>query len=386
VNARFLVFIATVSAVLGLSAFYIGVRLVSWSTWAETHADAVWMSLGLIVALQFLAPLLYRVFPGARHRLFIVHWLSYTALGVFACVFFYVVAVDLAFGLVALAFHTDRFSGLESLAVAALVAATVVIGTLQVALGPKVYEIDIPLAGLPAVFDGFRIVQITDLHLGPLIGRRYTERCVRIANALDADLVALTGDFVDGPVAELRDAAAPLATLRARHGSVFITGNHEYYWGALEWVEEFRRLGARVLLNEHITIERDGAPLVIAGVTDYASASILPAHVSDPRAAMRGAPAAAIKVLLAHQPKSHERAAVAGFDVQLSGHTHGGQFFPFTLVVRAAVRYYKGLARHGRMWIYTSRGTGYWGPPLRFGVPAEIALIRLRRAAREAHA
>ncbi len=379
-NVRFLVFISLVAAALGLAAFYVGTRVLTWSEWAATHGAAVWLTLAICIVLQFLGPILYRALPRHKNKLFFLHWLTYTALGVFACMFFYVLVADVLVGLVALVFPFDGVAHAQLAIVCAMVSITLVVGSLQVAFGPRVYRIDIPLPNLPHAFNGFRIVQLSDLHLGPMIGARYAERCVRVANQLDADVVALTGDFVDGAVAHLKQAAAPLAGLRAKQGVFFITGNHEYYSGVLEWIDEFKRLGTDVLLNRHVVLRRGDGEIVLAGVTDYSAGRMVPAHASDPARAIHGAPPGAVKILLAHHPKSYAAAAQAGFDLQLSGHTHGGQFFPFSVVVRIAERYYKGLYKIGALWLYVSRGTGYWGPPLRFGVPPEIGVITLRRA------
>ena len=204
------------------------------------------------------------------------------------------------------------------------------------------------------------------------------ERIVNAVNALKPDLIAVTGDIVDGPVRELEAHTAPLAGLRSRHGAFFVTGNHEYYSGANAWMAEFARLGLRVLLNEHKVIEHQGASLVIAGVTDFGSHRFNPSHRSDPRIALAGAPmGASVRILLAHQPRSAPAAASAGFDLQLSGHTHGGQFWPWNLFVRFQQPFTAGLHRLNRLWIYVSRGTGYWAIPNRFGAPSEITLLRL---------
>ncbi|MBU9441510.1 metallophosphoesterase [Burkholderia multivorans] len=244
-----------------------------------------------------------------------------------------------------------------------------------------VKHVTIPLAGLPAALDGLKIVQLSDIHVGPTIKRPYVERIVRAVNALDADLVVVTGDVVDGSVPRLRDHTAPLARMQSRHGSFLVTGNHEYYAGAHAWIDEFRRIGLTVLLNEHVLIEHGGARLVLAGVTDFTAGGFDPAHRSDPARALAGAPAeVGTRILLAHQPRSAEQASGAGFSVQLSGHTHGGQFLPWPPFVRLQQPVIGGLARFGDMWLYTSRGTGYWGPPNRFGVPSEITLIRLARS------
>lgn len=248
----------------------------------------------------------------------------------------------------------------------------------------QVKRVDVPIAGLPAGFEGFTIAQLSDVHVGPTIRKPYVQALVDRVNALGADIVAITGDLVDGSVPALSAHVAPLATLKSRHGSFFVTGNHEYYAGANAWIDELRRLGMTVLLNSHVTIaDRQGgaAPLVLAGVADYGAGHFDPAHRSDATAALAGSPAgAAAKVLLAHQPRSAGAAEAAGFDLQLSGHTHGGQFWPWNHFVRFQQPYVAGLHRLGKMWVYVSRGTGYWGPPKRLGAPSEITLLRLVKA------
>ncbi len=247
---------------------------------------------------------------------------------------------------------------------------------------PGIVEIKIPIADLPQALHGFSIAQISDVHVGPTIKRAFVEGIVRRVNELHADLIAVTGDLVDGSVQQLSAHTAPLAALTARHGAYFVTGNHEYYSGERAWTEEIRRLGMHVLKNEHVVLKHDGACLVLAGVTDYGAHHFDPAQRSDPAAAMLGAPAnAGARVLLAHQPSSAMAAADAGFDVQISGHTHGGQFWPWNLFIHFFQPFSSGLHRLKDLWIYVSRGTGYWGPPNRFGVPSEITRIRLVPAA-----
>jgi len=245
-------------------------------------------------------------------------------------------------------------------------------------------RVDVPIAGLPAGFDGFTIAQLSDVHVGPTIRAPYVQALVDRVNGLQADLVAITGDLVDGSVPMLSSHVAPLGTLQSRHGTFFVTGNHEYYAGAHAWIDELRRIGMRVLLNSHVSLAdpQGGArPLVLAGVADYGAEHFDRAHRSDAVAALAGSPAEpAVRVLLAHQPRSAGAAAAAGFDLQLSGHTHGGQFWPWNHFVRFQQPYLAGLYRLGRMWVYVSRGTGYWGPPKRFGAPSEITLLRLVRA------
>jgi hypothetical protein len=248
----------------------------------------------------------------------------------------------------------------------------------------RVVTVPIPINDLPAALHGFTIVQISDIHVGPTIRERYVESIVEAVNHLKPDLVAITGDLVDGGVPELGGQVAPLRRLKSRHGSFFVTGNHAYFSGVDPWLAELPRLGIRILHNDHVVIEHCGARLVLAGVPDHSGGRFDREHRSDPQAAMAGAPAdAAVKVLLAHQPRSAPAAAQAGFDLQLSGHTPGGQFLPWNFFVKFQQPFTAGLHRLGRMWVYVSRGTGYWGPPKRFGAPSEITQVRLVTAESE---
>lgn len=242
----------------------------------------------------------------------------------------------------------------------------------------KVVEVEVPIPELHPDLVGLRIVQISDVHVGPMISGDFVREVVDVVNTLDADLIAVTGDLVDGTVAELGAHTASLAELRARHGTFFCTGNHEYYSGAEEWCRECERLGMVVLNNRHEVLRLGQAQLVVAGVTDLKAGSILPAHEHDLDGAMAGAPAGDFRLLLAHQPRSVLGAPRHEIDLQLSGHTHGGQYFPGTLLIHLAHPYVRDLNLHeGRTWIYVSCGTGFWGPPFRLGSEAEITLLRL---------
>lgn len=243
---------------------------------------------------------------------------------------------------------------------------------------PDIKRVSIPVAGLPSGLDGFRIVQITDIHVSQTVGRPFVEKIVDVANSLEADIVALTGDLVDGSVDRFSSDVAPLGGLRSRYGNFFVTGNHEYYSGVHEWLGELNRLGFTTLLNEHRMITHGNGRLLLAGVTDYRGGSFSQHHRSDPYNALKNAPLSDLKILLAHQPKTIFEAARAGFDIQISGHTHGGQFFPWIFAVGLNQPYVAGLHKHDKTQIYVSRGTGYWGPPVRVGSPSEITLIKLR--------
>jgi predicted MPP superfamily phosphohydrolase len=253
-------------------------------------------------------------------------------------------------------------------------------GTIGIHSAPEVVEVEVPIEDLHEDLDGFTIAQLTDIHIGPTIKGDYMRTLVDATNALGADMIAVTGDLVDGHVPDLREHVAPLADLEAPHGTYFVTGNHEYYWDGPAWVDEVRRLGVDALINEHRVIQRGRGTLTVAGVTDHRASRHVSTHRSDPEAALAGAPADSFKLLLAHQPRSIYAAQRAGFDLQLSGHTHGGQYFPFSVLVYLTQPYVAGLHLAANTWIYVSRGSAYWGPPVRVGAPREITLLRLVRA------
>ncbi len=253
-----------------------------------------------------------------------------------------------------------------------------VIGFFNARRTARVVHVRVPLADLPAALEGFSIVQISDIHVGPTIKRKYLQAIVERVNSLAPDVIAVTGDLVDGSVAQLSEHTAPLAELKSRYGSFFVTGNHEYYSGAAAWIAEVTRLGLTVLQNEHVVLWHQGEALVIAGINDW-SAPKIPGVESSVVQALLGAPDAP-RILLAHQPRSAKAADAAGVDLQLSGHTHGGQFLPWNLLVPLQQPFVSGLHKLGQMWVYVSRGTGYWGPPKRFGAPSEITLLTLERS------
>jgi len=241
---------------------------------------------------------------------------------------------------------------------------------------PELTEVRVPIRNLPAALNGLRIAQLSDVHVGPTIGAERVALLVARVNALKPDLVALTGDFVDGSVEALGSLIAPLANLKSRHGSFFVTGNHEYYSGADAWIAWMRSQGITVLRNERVAIEHNGATLDLLGVDDLRAS--IPGHGPDLPRAVAGRDPSRPAVLLAHQPKAIYEAAKLGMDLVLSGHTHGGQLWPGPLVVGLVQPYVRGLHLHAdRTWIYVHSGSGYWGPPMRLGAPAEVALITL---------
>lgn len=310
-----------------------------------------------------------------------VAWVGYMSMSVFSSLFLLTLLRDVTLGIGALFMAPATrvpFASDSAVVVLLLTAFATLVGLVNALRRARIVEVDVPVADLPAPLHGFTIAQITDIHVGPTIKRGYLQAIVDAVNSLEPDMIAVTGDLVDGSVRELAPHTAPLAGLSARHGAYFVTGNHEYYSGERAWTAELRRLGLKVLLNEHVVLNHGEARLVVAGVTDYSAHHFNPQQRSDPAAALHGAPAdVKPRILLAHQPRSAPAAAAAGYQLQLSGHTHGGQFWPWNFFVRLQQPFTAGLDKLHDMWIYTSRGTGYWGPPNRFGIPSEITRLRL---------
>ena len=368
---------------------YVGLRLVpslASGSWAGPALGALLAASALLLPLSLIGRNLR--WPGARTAL---AWSGLLAMGLFSSLFVLTVLRDVL--LLALAAPVALWPGVlapewitqitqaTAWAVLAAAATVTVLGAWNARRTAAVVRVEVPVTDLPEALHGFTIVQISDIHVGPTIRGGYVQAIVNRVNRLDADMVAVTGDLVDGSVAELAEHVAPLADLRSRHGTFFVTGNHEYYSGAHAWITELRRLDVRVLLNEHVVLRHDGSDVVVAGVTDHSAHHFDIAHRSDPQASVLGAPiGAALRLLLAHQPRTAMAAIGLGFHLQLSGHTHGGQFWPWNLFVRLQQPFTAGLHRMRDLWIYTSRGTGYWGPPKRFGAPSEITCLRMVQA------
>ncbi len=384
----------------GLLAFYITRRLLGMTSLSRIRKFAV--ATGIVVIL-FISPMtiMLRRYGMNTQGIDVLVWIGYLGLAFLSFIFTFLVIRDVL-GLPAALLNTlkrrlpDLPHGESAPAVPenpsrrgflvnsmnygimATASLTTGYGVVEAKRVPEIKEVQIPIPALPEEFDGFRIVQVTDLHVSPTIRRPYVEKVVEIVNSLNADIFALTGDLVDGTIHQLSRDVAPLKNIQSIHGNFFVTGNHEYYFGIMDWVTQIQRLGFSILLNEFCRIHRGQRSLLLAGVTDYRGGNFLHAHRSDPIKSVAGAPEADVKILLAHQPKSIFDAARAGFDLQISGHTHGGQFFPWNLVVGLNQPFVSGLHKYKNTHIYVSRGTGYWGPPVRVGAPSEISLIKLR--------
>jgi predicted MPP superfamily phosphohydrolase len=367
----------SVLTILVLVHLYIGLRLLP-----GMELGLLGMLIGIILlALSAVLVRIGLVAPSLRRSRWSgpLAWTGLLAMGFFSSLLVLTFLRDVALLVLTLAgVGSPAIKHDSALAVPLLALLVTAIGFINARRLARVVKVDVPIVGLPQELAGYAIAQISDIHVGPTIKRAYLNAIVTKVNSLKPDAIAVTGDLVDGSVQRLAMHTAPLGRLAAPDGVFFVTGNHEYYSGAEQWIAEVRRLGLRVLLNEHVIRRRGEATLMIAGVTDYTAQHFNPAHRSDPQQAAAGAPDdVAVKVLLAHQPRSAPAAADAGFDLQLSGHTHGGQFFPWNFFVPLQQPFVAGLNRVRSLWVYTSRGTGYWGPPKRFGAPSEITLVRL---------
>ena len=352
---------------------YVGWRLITPRAWSRGRKIAAWIGLALLALLPFFARLARGgQFPDALGVPLM--WVGFGALGASALL---VIATVLGEPLrivdaLRQRVRHDDCAGLDRRSLlrgsvdsaAAAFAGFATLGGVQGARRPpERREVEVPIPGLHRDLDGLRIVQLSDIHVGLTIERDYVERIVETAAALPADLLVLTGDVVDGSVDRLRDDTAPLADLSAPLGKLLVTGNHEYYSGVGPWLEEFRRLGWDPLINEHRVLQRGDGRLAVGGVTDWRKGASFPGHAPDVPTAFRGAPADAPRLLLAHQPVHVDEAAAEGVALQMSGHTHGGQFVPFSLFVPLQQPYTAGLHRHGDTWIYVNRGCAWASPP-----------------------
>jgi uncharacterized protein len=386
--ASLVIFFAILSLVIGSVHYYLWQRLVRapelGPAWGRAGA---WLLLGLGLLLPVgMAASRFVERPIAK----VVAAVVYGWMGVAIVLFFVLVASELvrasvlgAYALTSGPLDAGRRTFLSrgiAGAVALVALALAGVGRASALGHVALARVSVPLRRLPEALSGFRIVQVSDLHIGPTLGAAWLADVVARINAAEPDLVVITGDLVDGSVAELAAEVAPLAQLRAKHGVFFVTGNHEYYSGVDAWLAELRRLGVRPLRNERVSIGEGEQSFDLAGVDDWSAHNFGGDHGADLARALAGRDERRELVLLAHQPKQIHEAAARGVGLQLSGHTHGGQIFPWGFFVRLDQPYVAGLAREGATHIYVSRGTGFWGPPMRVGAPPEISVVELTTA------
>ncbi|GAA1820914.1 metallophosphoesterase [Luedemannella flava] len=369
------------AVLLGVLALLFG---VPW--WTLVGGPARWPTTAVVVGtVAFLAALValpvLMIRGHGPHRDDVAARAGDTLLGVIWVLFAWSIIGNLA-GLALFALGvTDPTRSRLVAAVVTLIALVLLFwGYAEAMRVPRVRTVEVRLDRLGAGLDGTRVVLLTDTHYGPIDRARWSARVVDAVNALDADIVCHTGDIADGTPEQRREQSAPLGDVRAALARTYVTGNHEYFGEAQGWLDRMRELGWQDLHNRHVVVERGGSRLVIAGVDDRTAAgSGLPGHRTDHEAALAGADPALPVLLLAHQPKQIDGAVEHGVDLQLSGHTHGGQIWPFHFLVRTDQPVLQGLSRHGaRTQLYTSRGTGFWGPPFRVFAPSEITLLTLR--------
>ncbi|XSF15991.1 metallophosphoesterase [Myxococcus faecalis] len=377
---RWLMSLGGILALMGGLHAYLAVRLFVSPAWPSP-----WGVLGGVLMVLLFVSIPAGLFagrgePSAAQR--VLQWTSFLWLGSFGILLSAVVVADLVgavlgwTGVVPDALVLARG---KALVVGAVTVPAVLYAFVTARGRATVERVTVPMTGLGPGLDGLRVVQISDVHVGPTLDGKWLRRVVEQVNALKPDIIAVTGDLVDGHVEALREEVSPLAELRASLGVFYVTGNHEYYHGGPAWEAEVARLGLTVLRNSHRVVDRDGARLVVAGVTDHDAGHIIPAHASRPSVALANAPEGVPVVLLAHQPRSALHVARDGVrvDLQLSGHTHGGQVFPFMFFIKLQQPVVRGLATIAGVRVYTHRGTGYWGPPLRLGPSPEIAELTL---------
>ncbi|MCY3736184.1 MAG: metallophosphoesterase [Gemmatimonadaceae bacterium] len=372
-------FVLIFLALLGSVYAYSGWRLLPY-----LPSPAHWAAASVLLLLLLLLPLLLFRLRSRPHLAWAADplaWIAYLSMGFFTVCSTLLAVRDLG-GLLLGLVHPIG-TGLDAridLATFVLALAVTGYGFYQARRTPAVHRVEIPIENLPTALAGLRIVQISDLHVGPTIKGAFVERIVARIRDLQPDLIVFTGDLADGAVEQLAPHTAALARLTAPLGLYFCTGNHEYYSDLERWTAQARRLGFDVLINEARQIEYRGTLIALAGATDFSAGELVPGHASDPAGALAASDGADVRILLAHQPRSVEAAAAAGCHLQLSGHTHGGQFVPWKYAVLLQQPFIAGLHKVRDTWIYVHRGTGYWGPPLRLGAPSEIALLTLRRA------
>ena len=378
----FLIFFSIVMSITGSIHYYLWARLIR-DTALPFRGIATLALMVLFVSMP-LAIISSRSLPRSIAQY--LAWPAYVWMGLMFILFMLLLAGDL-FRAIS---HLTWLRGVEdperrllfrrmlSGTLAAVASGVGAYGIIQAVRRLRVKEVTISLTRLPKSLDGLTIAQLTDIHVGSTIGRHFIEDMVTRCNALEPDLIVITGDLVDGSVEDLRDQVAPIASLKAKYGVFFVTGNHEYYSGVEQWVAHLGTMGIRVLRNERVSIGDGAESFDLAGIDDYHALGMAPGHGPDLPRALAGRDPSRELILLAHQPRAIFEAAEHGVGLQLSGHTHGGQIWPFTYLVKLQQPFVAGRARVKDTELYVSCGTGYWGPPMRIGAQPEITRVTLR--------
>jgi len=371
--------IAIITLVLGLACAYMALRSMYFSPLLKSHP---WLTWGVVIVLMltvFMIPVFNRFAgPGAA----IFAFASYFLFGVISTYLVYLGAADLLQYILRRFFEAPQSTGAWALwaAIAATVV-SVIIGCVQAFKPPEVRRVEVPILGLTKALEDFTIVQISDLHISSMVSKSSIKALVEQVNALNPNVIAITGDLVDGTVSGLLSKVAVLGDLKPRNCVCYVTGNHEYYSGDLEnWVEVFNKMNWCVLMNDNVFIQRNDAKLAVLGVPDITSKGLRGiGPKTNLTRALVDVPKGTPKILLNHQPIGYFEADRAGILLQLSGHTHGGQYFPWSVIIPLFYNFPSGLRRYKHLWIYTSVGTGFWGPPNRFLRPKELTLLVLKQ-------
>jgi hypothetical protein len=375
------------TALVVLLYTYLSRRLFSFG-WPSGRSGWWWLAIPFLFSYLMPFLLFLRTLHSSRDLPDLLFWAVYLSMSFINSILTVVAIRDLLFllakggSLVAPVWMGAWPGALESAFISRLLLSAALlltaVGLYESHRTPRVHEVEIQVPRLPTEFDGYRVVLLSDLHIGPTIKGPFVARVVDIVNNLHPDMAVLPGDVADGAASKLDVETSPLADVKAKDGCFYTTGNHEYYWGAQAWVARLQQLGWTPLINENRIIHRGVASLVVAGIPDFSAIHMDPTHAPNEPLALQGAPEDAPVLWLSHQPTAVRDVAHLRNGVMLSGHTHGGQCFPWNLVLGFFQPYEKGLYRVGEVSLYVTPGVGYWGPPNRLGVPSEITLITLR--------
>ncbi len=384
----FILFFSIVTIVVGSIHYYFWIKLIR-----NTGMPQLWKNIGIsvlvVLLLYLLTAMLSSQYLSTKYSQPLL-WIAYLWMGIMMLLFITLLFTDL---IKVVFYFYSKFtiskefavdierrqfiSGLIALGTSAIVLIASGISVINYYSKPFVNKIQITLRGLPKIFNGFKIVQISDLHIGQLMTRSKLEEIVQQVNSLKPDLIAITGDLVDGSIRLLSNEVTPIKNLKAKKGIFFVTGNHEYYSGVENWISEIEKFGIKVLNNENIKINDGNDSFYIAGVNDHEAKRFGEKHAADFNKTLSGLDKNRKVILLAHQPIAVREAAEYGVDLVLSGHTHGGQIWPFNYLVYFQQPYIKGFYTYKKTKLFVNQGTGCWGPPMRLGTKNEITEVIL---------